>query len=126
MKNKIGLGALFVGVPLATLGIVGSAVFAQSQPSTNSASQLSVTVTTGITADQAKAATEAKLGGTASSVALDDDKVNGHAAYEVKINGQEVKVDGQSGSVISIEKDDGDANADEKDANEALGTEQKD
>ena len=78
----------------------------------------------GITADQAKAAVEAKIGGTAASVALDDDQVNGHAAYEVKINGQEVKVDGLSGAIISTEHDDDDAGT--QDANEAPGTETND
>jgi uncharacterized membrane protein YkoI len=67
-----------------------------------------------ITADQAKQAAEAQVGGTTSSVELDNE--NGSLVYEVKIGNQEVKVDAGNGSVLKIEQDDNEKGGDvEKD-----------
>jgi uncharacterized membrane protein YkoI len=57
-----------------------------------------------ITADQAKQAAEAKVGGAASSVELGSE--NGSLVYEVKIGDQEVKVDADNGAILKIEQDD--------------------
>lgn len=122
MKNKSLLALL--AIPLVGLGIVGSATLAanRAQPTvsdtpatveTQKSSQTAATAT--ITADEAKKIAEAKFGGTTSSVSVDDDQVNGHLAYEVKINGQEVKIDGQSGAIVSNEKDDGDSISQDQD-----------
>ena len=57
-----------------------------------------------ITVDQAKRVAEAKIGGTASDVELDNE--NGSLVYEVTIGNQEVKVDAGNGSILKVEQDD--------------------
>jgi uncharacterized membrane protein YkoI len=66
-----------------------------------------------ITADQAKKAAEDKVGGTATSANLDNEV--GKVAYEVNVNGQEVKVDAQSGAVLRVEQDEGDGDGEQAD-----------
>ena len=58
----------------------------------------------GITADQAKQAAEAKVGGTATDIELGSE--NGTLVYEVKIGNQEIKVDAGDGSILLVEQDD--------------------
>lgn len=128
MKNKSLLALL--AIPLAGLGIVGSAALAANKaqptvsatPATIEAQKSSQTGGAAtITSDQAKKIAEAKFSGTASSVSVDDDQVNGHVAYEVKIDGQEVKIDGQSGAIVSSEKDDGDSTSQDKETKDDGG-----
>ena len=107
MKNKSLLALL--AIPLAGLGIVGSVAFAQSnvptsQPTqTETVNQREVDSDTEIpdaqeqqmlqakatiTADQAKQVAETKLGGTATSIQLEDE--DGTVVYNVVIGDQEV------------------------------------
>ena len=58
----------------------------------------------GITADQARQAAEAKVGGTATDIELGSE--NGTLVYEVKIGNQEIKVDAGDGSILLVEQDD--------------------
>ena len=125
MKNKSQLA--FLVVLLTGMGIAGSTALAFTEASRVIAST-SVSleneksdqsgVNTTITLDGAKKIAEAKFGGTASSASVDDDQIAGHIAYEVKINGQEVKIDGQSGAIVSTEKDDGDSTFQDKETND--------
>ncbi len=56
-----------------------------------------------ITEDEAVAAAQAEVPGTVDEVELDNE--NGSLVYEVKIGGQEVKVDAGNGAVLHIEAD---------------------
>ena len=58
-----------------------------------------------ITAEQAKQAAEAKVGGTASKVELGNE--NGNLVYEVNVGKKEVKVDAGNKSVLKVEQNDG-------------------
>ncbi len=77
-----------------------------------------------ISADQAKQAAEAQVGGTASSVQLDSE--NGLLVYEVKIGNQEVKVDAGDGSVLKVEKGDNGQDKTENDMNNSNDVEETD
>ncbi len=111
-------------IPLAGIGIIGSVAFAASQPQGRAQQQMVQTQADAqdqndsnlseaqesqtlqskatISADQARKTAEAKVGGTASSVTLGDE--DGKVIYEVIVNGQEVKVDAKTGSVLTLEK----------------------
>lgn len=121
MKNKSYLALL--AIPLAGLGIVGSVALAASNAPTSYQSAQTAVVNqreadsdneipdaqeqqmlqakATITADQAKQAAQAKLGGTASSVQLEDE--DGTVVYNVIIGNQEVKVNAADGTITKIE-----------------------
>ncbi|OGC88893.1 hypothetical protein A2419_02600 [Candidatus Adlerbacteria bacterium RIFOXYC1_FULL_48_26] len=130
MKNKSLLALL--AIPLAGLGIVGSVAFAQSnvptsQPTqTETVNQREVDSDTEIpdaqeqqmlqakatiTADQAKQVAETKLGGTATSIQLEDE--DGTVVYNVVIGDQEVKVNAADGTITKIESADTENDSDD-------------
>lgn len=130
MKNRKLLALL--AIPLAGLGIVGSAVLAANKaeptvantsvgaqqnvqdrqdsklPEAEESQQLLAKAK--ITADQAKKIAEAKVGGTATDATLGDE--DGTVVYEVTISGQDVKVNALDGSILRVEKSDGEKNDD--------------
>lgn len=61
-----------------------------------------------ITPDQAKAAAEKALGGTASEVKLEND--GGNVVYAVTVGTKEAKVDAGNGSILHSETSDGETN----------------
>ncbi len=61
-----------------------------------------------ITSDQAKAAAEKSLGGTASEVKLEND--GGNVVYAVTVGTKEAKVDAGNGSILHTETSDGETN----------------
>jgi uncharacterized membrane protein YkoI len=61
-----------------------------------------------ITSDQAKAAAEKALGGTASEVKLEND--GGNVVYAVTVGSKEAKVDAGNGSILHTEASDGETN----------------
>ena len=77
-----------------------------------------------ITADQTKQAAEIKIGGTASSVELDNE--NGNLIYGVRIGNQEVKVDAGNGSMLQVENDDNEKESAELEESEKGGDFDKD
>lgn len=122
MKNKSYFALL--AIPLAGLGIVGSVAFAAGNTSSsyqqsaqtavtnqreadsdkeipNAQEQQMLQAKATITADQARQAAQAKLGGTATSVQLEDE--DGMAVYNVLIGTQEVKVHAADGTIAKIE-----------------------
>jgi len=124
MKNKSYLALL--AIPPAGLGIVGSVAFAQSNTSPTAQAQTQEIRTdlpdgkeemdrevpdaqeqqllqtkAKITADQAKAAAQAKVSGTVSGVQLEDE--DGTVVYQVIVGNQEVKVNAADGSIVKIE-----------------------
>lgn len=131
MKNKftIALFALLLG----GAGVVGSVAYAQNktQPAVVNQAQSVVnqdqndpadgnqseavesqalTSQATITADQAKQIAETKTGGKATDATLGDE--NGTVVYEVTVGGQDVKVNAKDGSIVKIEKSDGETNDD--------------
>lgn len=72
-----------------------------------------------ITADEAKLAAEAQLGGSADSVKLENE--NGTTVYEVRIGDKEVKIDANDGSVLKVEQGDSDKNEIGENENEDAG-----
>lgn len=135
MKNKSYLALL--AIPLVGLGIVGSVALAQSNTPSPVQAQQVQEIQTGlpdgkeemdreipdaqeqqmlqakatITADQAKQVAQTKLGGTATSVELEDE--NGTVLYNVIIGNQEVKVNAADGSIVKIEAADAENESDD-------------
>ncbi|MHB1086532.1 MAG: PepSY domain-containing protein [Minisyncoccota bacterium] len=134
MKNKSYLALL--AIPLAGLGIAGSVAFAQTNipapvqaqtqeiqaglpdgkeemdreiPDVQEQQMLQAKAT--ITADQAKQVAQTKLGGTATSVELEDE--NGTVVYNVIIGNREVKVNATDGSIVKIEVADAENESDD-------------
>jgi uncharacterized membrane protein YkoI len=126
MKNKFII-ALFATL-LGGAGIVGSVVHAQNktqpvaavnqdqtadpadgnQSEADESKALQSQAT--ITADQAKQIAETKTGGKATDATLGDE--NGTVVYEVTVGDQDVKVNAKDGSIVKIEKSDGETNDD--------------
>lgn len=130
MKNKSLLALL--AIPLAGLGVVGSVALAASNtPATHSMQtpvsdqreadsdkevpdaeeQQMLQAKATITADQAKQAAQAKLGGTVTSVELEDE--DGVVVYSVLIDNQEVKVNASDGTITKIEAAETEDNSDD-------------
>ena len=130
MKNKSWLTLL--AIPLAGLGIVGSAVLAANRaeptmadtsvavqkdvqdPQDSNVSEAEESQRLAgkakITSDQAKKIAEAKVGGTATDATLGNE--DGAVVYEVTVSSQDVKVNAIGGSILKIEKSDGEQNDD--------------
>ncbi len=121
-----------LAVPLLSLGIVGGVVYASSnttvpvsQPSllhtavvthavpkddqkdvemSDAQEQQTLQAKATISAAQARAAGEAKVGGTASSATLSDE--NNTLVYEVVVGTQQIKVSAKDGTVLEVDVND--------------------